>query len=72
MNEKLQYWVALAEYDLETPKTMLSGSRFLYVGFMCHQTIEKILKGYFVFVKNENPPFTHNVDSLAKLSKIDE
>ena len=51
MKEKIQYWIEMAEYDLETAKVMLKGKRFLYVGFMCHQVIEKILKGYFVFVK---------------------
>lgn len=48
MNEKIQYWIDIAEYDLETAKVMLEGKRFLYVGFMCHQVIEKILKGYYV------------------------
>lgn len=49
MNEKIQYWIDIAEYDLETAKVMLEGKRFLYVGFMCHQVIEKVLKGYYVF-----------------------
>jgi hypothetical protein len=34
MNEKAQYWVELADYDLETAKVMLANRRFLYVGFM--------------------------------------
>ncbi len=46
MNEKVLYWIDIAEYDMETAKVMLEGKRFLYVGFMCHQVIEKILKGY--------------------------
>ena len=45
--DKVSYWVELAEYDLETAKVMLKNKRLLYVGFMCHQTIEKITKGYF-------------------------
>jgi HEPN domain-containing protein len=66
MNEKIRYWIELAEYDLETAKVMLEGRRFLYVGFMCHQTIEKALKGYYVSAKNETPPYTHNLTFLAK------
>jgi len=66
MNEKIRYWMEMAEYDLETAKVMLEGRRFLYVGFMCHQTIEKALKGYYVSAKNENPPYTHNLAFLAK------
>jgi len=41
----------LAEYDIETAKAMLQTSRYLYVGFMCHQTIEKALKA--VISKND-------------------
>jgi HEPN domain-containing protein len=70
MNEKVQYWLGLADYDLETARVMLEGRRFLYVGFMCHQVIEKILKGYYVFAKNDNPPYTHNLSYLAEQSGI--
>jgi len=44
--ERKKYWLELAEYDMETAKVMLLGERYLYVGFMCHQVIEKALKGY--------------------------
>lgn len=56
----------MAEYDLETAKVMLEGRRFLYVGFMCHQTVEKALKGYYVSAKSATPPYTHNLTFLAK------
>ena len=66
----IQYWVDIAEYDLETAKAMLEAKRFLYVGFMCHQVIEKILKAKYVAVHNEIPPYTHNLMLLAKETKI--
>lgn len=34
--DKVEYWVDLAEYDLETAKALLESKRYLYVGFMCH------------------------------------
>lgn len=37
---------------------------------MCHQVIEKILKGYYVLVKKGNPPYTHNLIYLAEQSGI--
>ena len=70
MNEKVKYWVEIAEYDLETAHAMLTSSRFLYVGFMCHQAIEKILKGYYVFATGEIPPYTHNLTYLAEKSGL--
>ena len=44
MNNKSSYWLELADYDLETARAMLQTGRYLYVGFMCHQVIEKALK----------------------------
>lgn len=72
MNEKIQYWIDLAEYDLETAKVMLEGKRFMYVGFMCHQAIEKLLKGYYVLAKQETAPYSHNLTSLAESSGLYE
>lgn len=76
MKDKTEYWIDMAEYDLETARVMLQGGRYLYVGFMCHQVIEKIFKGYYVLIKKDNPPFTHNLRYLAQESglfkKMDE
>ena len=70
VNEKVQYWIEIAEYDLKTAEVMLDGKRLLYVGFMCHQVIEKILKAYYTFKLEEIPPFIHNLTILAKKSYI--
>jgi len=66
MSEKSEYWIEIAEYDIETAKAMLVSKRFLYVGFMCHQAIEKTIKAYYCSIKDEIPPFTHNLKSLAE------
>lgn len=70
--ERVNYWLELAEYDLVTAKVMLEGERYLYVGCMCHQVIEKALKGYCTSVLSENPPYVHNLTILAKKSGIYE
>ena len=44
---------------------MLSGKRFLYVGFMCHQVVEKELKAYYQFFRKNTPPHIHNLSVLA-------
>jgi len=66
--EKVNYWFEISQYDLVTAEVMLEGKRFLYVGFMCHQAIEKILKAFYVNVKDKNPPYTHNLSYLAEQS----
>ena len=67
MSEKLiQNWYALAKYDLESAEAMFKGSRYLYVAFLCQQTIEKTLKGLFLKENSQTPPYTHNLTRLAK------
>jgi len=70
--QKINYWLDISEYDLETAKAMLNGRRYLYVGFMCHQAIEKVLKAYFVFSQDQTPPHTHSLSLLAQQSKLNK
>ena len=72
MNDKVKYWIELSEYDFETAKAMLSSERYLYVGFMCHQTIEKILKAYFNSRFDESPPYSHNLSLLSEKSGLND
>ncbi len=67
-----KYWLDLAEYDMETARVMFIGERYLYVGFMCHQVIEKTLKGYYSSIFSDNPPYIHNLTLIAKKSGIYE
>jgi HEPN domain-containing protein len=69
-NEKIIYWIELSNYDLETAEAMLQTKRFLYVGFMCHQSIEKLLKAVFVQVDEGEPPRIHNLTRLARKGHI--
>ena len=70
MDQKVKYWLDLADYDLETAKALLQSKRFLYVGFMCHQAIEKVLKAYYVQKIGAFAPKTHNLRALAQKSGI--
>jgi HEPN domain-containing protein len=64
MNGKIQYWIDISDYDLETADAMLETKRYLYVGFMCHQVIEKIFKALYVKNRETIPPYTHNLKTL--------
>jgi HEPN domain-containing protein len=65
--DKYDYWIWTSEYDIETAKVMLKSKRLLYVGFMCHQSVEKALKAIFV---RDNPP--EELPYIHKLSRIAE
>ena len=70
IESKIKYWVELSEYDMLTAEAMLESKRYLYVGFMAHQAIEKILKAYLVYIGSENIPYSHSLSLLAKKSNI--
>jgi len=69
--DKTEYWFDGVEYDLQTARAMLETRRLLYVGFMCHQAVEKALKGCFVTRKpDEELPYIHKLMRLANLCGI--
>jgi HEPN domain-containing protein len=68
--EKVNYWFESAEYDFQSAKVMLEGKRYLYVGFLCHQTIEKSLKACYSAKHSETPPYTHRLIKLAREAGI--
>ena len=71
MAQQDHYWVHIAGYDLETAKAMLDADRYLYVGFMCHQAIEKILKALYSTQHQTVPPKIHSLGRLLKMVKLD-
>ena len=65
-SEKVTYWVELSDYDLETAEGMMQIKKYLYVGFMCHQAIEKIFKAYYSNRTKDTPPYVHKLIYLSK------
>jgi HEPN domain-containing protein len=70
MDEKIKYWLDLADYDLVTARALLEKERFLYVGFMCQQVIEKALKAYWHFVLGTIPPKVHGLSYLLDKTEL--
>ena len=70
MDKKVTYWIEMSDYDFDTAKAMLQTGRYLYVGFMCHQTIEKALKAYWCLVLDEPPLKIHHLSRLAAKTGI--
>jgi HEPN domain-containing protein len=66
LNSKIKYWIDLSDYDLETADAMFQSRRYLYVGFMCHQAIEKSFKAYYIKLLSETAPYSHSLSYLAK------
>ena len=68
--EKVNYWISLSDNDYTVSETLKNNGHNLYAGFMCHQAVEKIFKGYFAKVKNITPPFKHDLEYLTQQSGL--
>jgi HEPN domain-containing protein len=65
--EKFEYWLNIAQYDLDTAESLLESKRWLYVVFMCQQAVEKLVKGvYGFYIDADNIPRIHNITRLVK------
>lgn len=71
MNEDVQRWMSLSDYDLATAEALLEAGRYLYVVFCCQQAVEKRLKGVVVKTIGRMPPRTHDLLRLVGLANLD-
>lgn len=70
MNGVVIQWLERMRYDLSTARAMLKMRKYLYVVFMCQQSVEKGLKA--VLAKhNERIPLIHNLRKLAAMSDME-
>jgi len=60
--EKFEYWLDIAQYDLRTAGAMLNDRLWLYVAFMCQQAVEKLAKGLYQLYLDDDVPRTHNIE----------
>lgn len=72
MDDKVKYWLDIADYDYATANDLFASKRWLYVGFMCHQVIEKTLKAYWTATQTTTPPYVHNLIRLCEGTKLNE
>lgn len=66
----IEYWRELSDYDIITAKHMFETKRYPYCLFLCHLSIEKILKSLIVKQTKKYSPYTHNLVDLAKRINI--
>ena len=74
--EKVQYWLNIAEEDLDVAEDMHKTKHWLYVAFMCHQVMEKLLKAYWTATREDLPPYIHShvklLDGCGLLDQMTE
>ena len=64
--QKYEYWLDIAEYDLATASSLHESKRWLYVLVMCQQAVEKLVKGLYTLYVDDNVPRIHDITKLFK------
>ena len=66
--EKVAHWVNLSDEDVSVADDLLITRHYLQAAFFCHLSVEKLFKACYSKLKNDTPPFRHELDLLAKRS----
>ncbi|PIR16558.1 MAG: hypothetical protein COV46_07830 [Deltaproteobacteria bacterium CG11_big_fil_rev_8_21_14_0_20_49_13] len=61
----VRYWLNASAHDLEMAKSLFRTGKHDYCLFLCHLSLEKLLKALATRVIKDHPPFTHNLLFLA-------
>jgi HEPN domain-containing protein len=74
VQEKYDYWLDIAKYDLDTADAMLDSKRWLYVVFMCQQAVEKLTKGLYSKrdIDTDKEVFTDSFDVKRRIDILQE
>ncbi len=65
MKKSIANWVKSSDYDIKTAEHMFETGRYVYVLFVCHLSVEKLLKAVYESVLGKIPPKTHNLIYLS-------
>ena len=64
--ERADKWLDIVNEDLSVAELLFNNGHWLYTGFMCHQAIEKTLKDYLCMCRDDDPPYLHDHERIAK------
>lgn len=64
--ERADKWLDIVAEDMSVAEDLFKTGHWLYVAFMCHQVIEKTLKAYWCVCRDDDPPYLHDHERIAK------
>lgn len=66
-----EHWLELAHYDLRVANHMLKTRSYVYVIFLCHLTVEKMLKACISELTEIQPPKIHDLPKLSNKAALE-
>ena len=70
MKEQIQNWTKQGRKELESAGKALASEDYYLVAYLCHQAVEKMLKGLVLHNRMEPPPHTHSLMRLGALVDV--
>lgn len=72
IEKQIYYWRRSSELDLQTENDIFeSGKNLHFCLYLCHLSLEKLIKAIVVKITKEFPPKSHNLLRLAEIAKIE-
>jgi HEPN domain-containing protein len=71
ISKTIANWIESSNYDIKTAEHMFETKRYVYVLFMCHLAVEKLLKALYEAARERVPPKTHNLVYLMNEADLD-
>lgn len=53
-------WLEQVDEDIATAEALYTTGHWLYIGFLCHQAVEKVIKAYWLACRDDEPIYLHN------------
>jgi HEPN domain-containing protein len=66
----IEIWIEGSKDSLDTAQKLFDSKKFNHSLFFLHLALEKLLKAIYIFKKDEAPPYTHDLVTLAEKSSI--
>ena len=63
--EQVNYWVELSDDNYRSMNNMFNAGEYVWSLFVGHLSLEKLLKAYYVKIKQKKVPYIHDLYKLA-------
>ncbi len=67
----VNHWIKTSDEDFDTMNFLFQSKKYNWALFLGHISTEKLLKAYFVKIKNKHSPPIHNLLRIAEKSGIE-
>ena len=61
MAKDYKEWIRQSQYDFDAAQVLFENDKFTHAVFLCHLSIEKFLKGFYLKVFDKEPPKLHSL-----------